>query len=305
MTTVTTVLVLLAVLALTAALAKRVPIPLPLLLIASGVAMSFVPGLERVDIDPEVFFVLFIPPLLFADGWTIPKRELLGVLRPVMLLAFGLVLITVLSVGWMVHWLIPSIPIAAAFALGAIVSPTDAVATNAMVGRIGLPPLVAHILNGESLINDASGLVAFRFAIVALATGTFSWWGAAGSLALVSVGGAVIGVAVAWLVGAIRTNLRNYCADDPSVQTVLSVLTPFAAYLAAEAAHVSGILAVVAAGLYAGWNEWRRRATLSQRRSRRHRRRRARACRQHPTRRTSRWRGRRWQSGTPQAPTRR
>ena len=257
MSTVTTVLVLLAVLALTAALAKRVPIPLPLLLIASGVAMSFVPGFERVDIDPEVFFLLFIPPLLFADGWTIPKRELLGVLRPVMLLAFGLVLITVLSVGWMVHWLIPSIPIAAAFALGAIVSPTDAVATNAMVGRIGLPPRVTHILNGESLINDASGLVAFRFAIVALATGMFSWWSAAGTLALVSVGGVAIGVGIAWIVGAIRTGLRNYCADDPSVQTVLSVLTPFAAYLAAETAHVSGILAVVAAGLYAGWNDFR------------------------------------------------
>jgi monovalent cation/hydrogen antiporter len=257
MTTVTTVLVLLAVLALTAALGKRVPIPLPLLLIASGVAISFAPGFERVEIEPEVFFVLFIPPLLFADGWTIPKRELLGVLRPVMLLAFGLVLITVLSVGWMVHLLIPTIPLAAAFALGAIVSPTDAVATNAMVGRIGLPPRVTHILNGESLINDASGLVAFRFAIVALATGTFSWLSATGALALVSVGGVVIGVAIAWFVGAIRMSLRNYCADDPSVQTVLSVLTPFAAYLAAESVHASGILAVVAAGLYAGWNDFR------------------------------------------------
>lgn len=257
MSTVTTVLVLLAVLALTAALGKRVPIPLPLLLIASGVAISFAPGFERVEIEPEVFFMLFIPPLLFADGWMMPKRELVGVLRPVLLLAFGLVLMTVLGVGWVLHWLIPTIPMAAAFALGAIVSPTDAVATNAMVGRIGLPPRVTHILNGESLINDASGLVAFRFAIVALATGTFSWWGAAGALALVSVGGTVIGVAIAWIIGAIRTGLRNYCADDPSVQTVLSVLTPFAAYLAAEAADVSGILAVVAAGLFAGWNDFR------------------------------------------------
>jgi Na+/H+ antiporter len=256
-TTVTIILVLLTVLALTAALGKRVPIPLPLLLIASGVGMSFAPGFERVEIDPDVFFVLFIPPLLFADGWTIPKRELLGVLRPVMLLAFGLVLITVLGVGLMVHWLIPSIPMAAAFALGAIVSPTDAVATNAMVGRVGLPPRVTHILNGESLINDASGLVAFRFALAAVATGVFSWIDAAGVLALVSVGGTAIGVGIAWIVGAIRRGLRNYCADDPSVQTVLSVLTPFAAYLAAEAAHTSGILAVVAAGLYAGWNDFK------------------------------------------------
>lgn len=257
MTTVTTILVLLAVLALTAALGKRVPVPLPLLLIASGVAVSFAPGFARVEIDPEVFFVLFIPPLLFADGWTMPKRELFGVLRPVLLLAFGLVLMTVLGVGWVLHWLVPSIPLAAAFALGAIVSPTDAVATSAMVGRAGLPPRVTHILNGESLINDASGLVAFRFAVVALATGTFSWFSATGALALVSIGGAVIGIAIAWSVGTVRNGLRNYCADDPRVQTVLSVLTPFAAYLAAEAIHASGILAVVAAGLFAGWNDFR------------------------------------------------
>lgn len=257
MTTVTTILVLLAVLALTAALGKRVPVPLPLLLIASGVAMSFVPGFERVDIEPEVFFVLFIPPLLFADGWIIPKRELARELRPVLLLAFGLVFMTIFGVGLLMHWLIPTLPLAAAFALGAIVSPTDAVATAAMVGNAGLTPRARHILNGESLINDASGLVGFRFALAALATGAFSWSQAAADLALVSFGGAFIGVAVAWVVGSIRVALRNYCADDPSVQTVLSILTPFAAYLAAEQLHVSGILAVVTAGLYAGWNDFR------------------------------------------------
>lgn len=257
MATTVTVLALLAALALTAALAKRVPVPLPLLLIVTGIALSFVPGLSRVDIEPEVFFVLFIPPLLFADGWATPKRELFRVLRPVLLHAFGLVLFTVVGVGYLLHWLVPSLPLAACFALGAIVSPTDAVATNAMVGRVGLPIRASMVLNGESLINDASGLVAFRFAIAALATGAFSLPRAALDLVLVSVGGALIGLAVAWAFGRIRIGLRSYCADDPSVQTVLSLLTPFSAYLAADHLGMSGIFAVVVAGLYAGWNDFR------------------------------------------------
>lgn len=257
MATVMTVLVLLAVLAFTAALGKRVTIPTPLLLIASGIALSFAPGFERVDIDPAVFFLLFIPPLLFADGWLIAKRELYEALTPVLLLAFGLVFMTVVGIGLFLHWLIPALPLAAAFALGAIVSPTDAVATASMVGRVGLPPRATHILKGESLINDASGLVAFRLAVAAVATGTFSWFDAAGNLARLAIGGVLAGLVVAWLIGRIRVGLRNRAVDDPSVQTVLSVLTPFAAYVAAEQFHMSGILAVVAAGLYAGWNDFR------------------------------------------------
>ena len=252
-----TILVLLAAVAFTAALTRRAPVPLPLVLIAVGAGMSFIPGLERVEIEPHVFFLLFIPPLLFADGWLMPKRELFEVMRPVLLLAFGLVLMTVLGIGWLIHVLIPAVPLAAAFALGAIVSPTDATATNAMVARVGLPPRVTHILNGESLINDASGLVAVRFALAALATGTFSWLQAAGTLLVVALGGAAIGIAIAALVHAARLRLRHFNGDDPHVQTVLSVLTPFAAYAAAESVHASGILAVVAAGLFAGWTDFR------------------------------------------------
>ncbi|HVF62706.1 MAG TPA: Na+/H+ antiporter [Casimicrobiaceae bacterium] len=257
MSTIPTILILLAVLALTSALGKRVPVPAPLLLIVAGIGMSFVPGFEKVEIEPHVFFLLFIPPLLFADGWLIPKRELRNVIRPVLLLAFGLVFMTIFGVGLLIHWLIPSLPIAAAFALGAIVSPTDAVATSAMVQRANLPRRVTNILNGESLINDASGLVAFRFAVAALATGTYSAIEIFGDLLLVSIGGALIGVAIAWAIGKLRVALRNHCADDPSVQTVLSILTPFAAHLAAEHFQLSGILAVVAGGLYAGWNDFR------------------------------------------------
>lgn len=250
------VLALLLTLAIVAAIGRRVAAPLPILLTVAGVLLSFLPGLEEIRLAPEIFFVLFIPPLLFADGWLSPKRELFRVMRPVLLLAFGLVFMTVIALGFVMHLLIPSLPLAAAFALGAIVSPTDAVATSAMVGGVRLPSRATHILNGESLINDASGLVAFKFAVAALATGMVSVQAAAWELALLAAGGTLLGLALAWGIGKIRLGLRRHCADDPTIQTILSLLTPFAAYLAAEAAGVSGILSVVAAGLYAGWTDF-------------------------------------------------
>ena len=132
-------------------------LPLPIFLVAVGAAASFVPGLDRVRIDPEVFLLLFIPPLLFADARVLPRRDLLRVLRPVLLLALGLVVLTVVAVGYFIHWLIPSMPLAVAFTLGAIVSPTDAVATVATTSTMPLPNRVAHIVNAESLLNDATG----------------------------------------------------------------------------------------------------------------------------------------------------
>ncbi|MCL4764431.1 MAG: cation:proton antiporter, partial [Burkholderiales bacterium] len=198
MNAVVTGLLLLAALAVLAVLARRVPVPLPLLLIAGGIGLAFVPGFGAVSIDPDMFFVLFIPPLLYADGWFTPRREFVAVLRPVLLLAFGLVLMTVVAVGLLLHAMVPTLPLAAAFALGAIVSPTDAVATSAMVGRVGMPARAVHVLNGESLINDASGLVAFKFAVAALATGAFSLGQAAIELVLLAGGGTLIGLAVAW-----------------------------------------------------------------------------------------------------------
>jgi monovalent cation/hydrogen antiporter len=251
------VLGLLLAIAVIGALATWLPVPLPLLLVVGGVALSFVPGLSSVRTDPAVFFLLFIPPLLFADGWMIPKRDLLGVLRPVLLLAFGLVTLTVVVVGYLVHWLIPAMPLAAGFALGAIVSPTDAVAVSAITARLRMPSRITHILGGESLINDASGLVAFKFAVVAVATGLFSWMDAAEQVVLLSGGGVLIGLAVAWGIGELRVRMARHCVNDPTIQATFSLLTPFAAYLAAEGAHVSGILSVVAAGLYAGMHDTR------------------------------------------------
>ena len=251
------VLALLLSVAVIGAIAKWIPIPLPLLLVAGGVALSFLPILNTVRIDPSIFFLLFIPPLLFADGWMIPKRDLLGVLRPVLLLAFGLVTLTVVVVGYLIHWLIPGMPLAASFALGAIVSPTDAVAVSAITGKLKMPSRITHILGGESLINDASGLVAFKFAVAAVATGVFSWTGAAEQVVLLSGGGLMIGLAAAWVIGEVRLRMARFCVDDPTIQTTFSLLTPFAAYLAAESLHVSGILSVVAAGIYAGMHDTR------------------------------------------------
>lgn len=251
------VLALLLSVAVIGTIAKWIPVPLPLLLVAGGVALSFMPVLDTVRIDPAIFFLLFIPPLLFADGWLIPKRDLLGLLRPVLLLAFGLVTLTVVVVGYLIHWLIPDMPLAAAFALGAIVSPTDAVAVSAITSNLKMPSRITYILGGESLINDASGLVAFKFAVAAVATGLFSWTDAAEQVVLLSGGGVLTGLACAWLIGELRLRMARHSVDDPTIQTVFSLLTPFAAYLAAEAAHVSGILAVVAAGIYAGMHDTR------------------------------------------------
>jgi CPA1 family monovalent cation:H+ antiporter len=208
-----------------------------------------------VRLDPDVFFLLFVPLLLFADGWQFPKREFVSYMRPILLLAFGLVAATVVVVGYLMHWLIPSLPLAAAFALGAIVSPTDAVATEAVTSKLPLPSRATHILNGESLINDASGLVAFKFAVAAVATGAFSWLEAGEALVLLAGGGTLVGLAVAAAIGEARVRLKRYCVDDPTIQTMLSLLTPYAAYLAAERLHVSGILAIVAAGFYAGMHD--------------------------------------------------
>ncbi len=257
METIELALALFVAVAAMGALARWTPLPLPMLLVVAGAGLSFAPGFSEVRLDPDVFFLLFVPLLLFADGWQFPKREFVSYLRPILLLAFGLVAATVVVVGYLMHWLIPSLPLAAAFALGAIVSPTDAVATAAVTARVPLPSRATHILNGESLINDASGLVAFKFAVAAAATGAFSWLDAGAALALLAGGGTVAGVAIAAAIGEVRVRLTRYCVDDPTIQTMLSLLTPYAAYLVAERLHVSGILAIVAAGFYAGMHDTR------------------------------------------------
>jgi CPA1 family monovalent cation:H+ antiporter len=168
------------------------------------------------------------------------------------MLAFGLVFATTLVVGYVVHWLIPAVPLAAAFALGAVISPTDAVAVTEVTHKLRLPTRMTAVLSGESLINDASGLVAFKFAVAAVVTGAFSLGQAAITFLLLAGGGTVVGLLVAIAIQWMRLQLQRRGMEDPAVQIALSLLTPFAAYLAAERLQVSGILAVVAAGIYAG-----------------------------------------------------
>ncbi len=242
---------------LVSAISKRWGLSQPLLLVATGFLVSFVPDFRHFHMSSETFFSLFIPPLLFADGWVIPKRELFRNRYSILLLGFGLVFATVAAVGFAVHWLIPSVPLSAAIVLGAVVSPTDMVALSSILERISLPKRLIYVLSGESLINDASGLVAFKFAIGAIALGTFSWGDAGRNLVWISLGGVLVGVVVAYNIQWFRSLLTRRRMEDPTIQTALSLITPYFAYMAAERFSVSGILSVVAAGIYAGFHDTR------------------------------------------------
>lgn len=251
-------LVLLLVIAVGGALVRWTKIGLPIFLVLVGAAASLLPGLNHIAIDPEVFLLLFIPPLLFADARGLPRRDLLHVLRPVLLLALGLVVLTVVVVGYFIHWLVPAMPLAVAFTLGAIVTPTDAVATVATTAGLPLPSQVSHIVNAESLLNDATGLVAFKLAVaVAAAAGVHHVSGSevAVNFLVLSGGGVCVGVVVERLGRKLRERLIQAGVNDPVLQTLLALLVPYAAYLAAEALHVSGVLAVVIAGLWTGGKE--------------------------------------------------
>lgn len=207
------------------------------------------------ELDPELFFVIFLPPLLFADGWQMPIREFKKFQGDVLSLALGLVVFTTFLIGLVVKALIPELPWGMAFAVGALVSPTDAVAVSAITRKLKLPNKLSTIINGESLVNDASGLVAFRFAVLAAAAGTLSFQSVLGSFFLLAVGGSVLGLALSYGMGKIRDGLRRFHSADPQIETTLSLITPFAGYFLATALDVSPILTVVVAGLYSGWRD--------------------------------------------------
>jgi len=238
-----------------AVVAHGLPWPRPITYVLGGIGFALAHFFPDAALDPGFFFLCFLPPLLFADGWLMPLREFVKAKRSILLLASGLVVFTTVAVGLVAHWLIPGLPLAMAFALGAVVSPTDAVAVNAITERLKVPVRLTIVLNGESLMNDATGLVAFKFAVAALVAGTFSFHAAALNFIFVAVGGLVTGFAVSYAVGRLRDLLRHVHGSDPLVEITLSLLTPYAAFLAAEPLAVSGVLAVVAAGLYAGWRD--------------------------------------------------
>ncbi|MED2998251.1 Na+/H+ antiporter [Bacillus velezensis] len=244
------VLVLLTIIAISNIVNRFVPfIPVPLIQVALGIiAASFPQGLHF-ELNTELFFVLFIAPLLFNDGKRTPRAELWNLRAPILLLALGLVFATVIVGGYTIHWMIPSIPLAAAFGLAAILSPTDVVAVSALSGRVKMPKGILRLLEGEGLMNDASGLVAFKFAIAAAVTGAFSLAQAAFSFVLISAGGLLSGVVISFLIIRFRLFMRRLGMQDVTMHMLIQILTPFVIYLAAEEIGVSGILAVVAGGI--------------------------------------------------------
>jgi CPA1 family monovalent cation:H+ antiporter len=239
-------------------------VPLPLIQIALGAVISGVFG-HGVALDPEIFFILFLPPLLFLDGWRIPKVGLFRDKGTIIELALGLVLFTVLGAGYLMHWLIPSLPLPVAFALAAIVAPTDPVAVSAITSRIPVPPRLMHIIEGESLLNDASGLVCFRFAVTAAVTGTFSPAKAGLTFLWVALAGLAAGVAVTFLISRTHGFLLRRFGEDDGMPILVNLLTPFGAYLAAEHIGASGILSAVAAGVTMSYVELKGSATPSTR----------------------------------------
>jgi CPA1 family monovalent cation:H+ antiporter len=238
---------LLLAVAVLALVARRLHIPYPILFLVGGLLIGWIPGIPKVRLDPELVFLFFLPPLLFPAALFTSWRDFRANLRPISLLAVGLVLFTTVIVAWLAHHFM-KLPLAAGFVLGAIVSPPDAIAATAIAERLNVPRRIVTILEGESLVNDATALVAYRFAVAAVVTGSFSLVSASAEFFIVGIGGILIGLAVGWL--AVWFHKR---VDDPPIEITVSLLTPFVAYLSADGLGLSGVLAVVAAGLYLGW----------------------------------------------------
>jgi len=244
------ILLMLAAIALSNLLNRMVPsLSVPLIQIFLGITLTWLPLEYSITLNPELFLLLFIAPLLFNDGRHADKEALWGLKKPILLLALGLVFMTVAVVGYFVHWLIPVIPLAAAFALAAALAPTDAVAVGSLEDKVKIPHQTMKILEGESLINDASGLVSFQFAVAAMVTGAFSLKSAGLSFIGISLGGVALGLLLTLIKYGLVNRLRKLGLENVTLHMLLEVLTPFAIFLAAEELGVNGILAVVSSGI--------------------------------------------------------
>jgi CPA1 family monovalent cation:H+ antiporter len=240
--------VLLAAGAAMLVLVPKLRIPYPILLVLGGLALGFVPGLPEIDLPPDLVLVGVLPPLLYGAAFFTSLHDLRMNLRPVGLLAIGLVLLTMVVVAVVAHEIVPGLPWAAAFVLGAVVSPTDPIAATAIMHRLGVPRRLVSIVEGESLVNDGTALVAYRFAVVATISGSFTLWEAGLSFVFNVGGGIVVGLAVAWLIRQVRLRL-----DFPAAEVTISLLTGYFAYIPAELLGVSAVIAAVTAGVYLGW----------------------------------------------------
>ena len=249
-----TVLLLLLAVVVSGSIARITRIALPLVQIGLGAAIVLITG-KTVDLEPDIFFLLFLPPLLFLDGWRIPKEDLFRDRAIILELALGLVLFTVVGLGFLIWWMIPEMPLPVAFALAAILSPTDPIAVQAIAARAPIPKRLMHILEGESLLNDATGLTCMRIAVAAATTGAFSIGHAVGTFAWLALVGVAVGVLVTMAISYAKSFVSRRWGEDVGAQILISLLIPFAAHLVAEELHASGILAAVAAGVTMSFTE--------------------------------------------------
>ncbi len=228
--------------------AYYVSIPYPIVLVLGGLALGFVPGLPHVELSPDLVLVIFLPPLLYGAAFFSSLRDLRANLQPIASLSIGLVVATMLVVGVVAHEVVDDLSWAAAFTLGAVLAPTDPVAATAIAGRLGAPQRFVTVVEGEALINDATALILFKFAVAAVVAGSFSAPQAIAEFVVDSIGGVLVGIAVAFVIAKIRKPI-----DDPLTEISISLLSPFLAYLPANALGVSGVLAAVTAGIWLGW----------------------------------------------------
>ncbi|KUJ64374.1 sodium:proton exchanger [Streptomyces albus subsp. albus] len=244
-------LMLVAGSAAVAGAARRTPVSAPLLLVAAGLAVSYVPGVPDYTLDPHIVLPLVLPPLLHTAALDSSYLDLRANIRPVALLSVGYVLFATLAVGWCAYLVVPDLPLTAALVLGAVIAPPDAVAATAIARRVGLPGRITTVLQGESLVNDATAITAYKVALAAAVGEGATWAGGLWEFTLAAVGGVGVGLVLMVPLHWLRTHLR-----DPLLQNTLSLLIPFAAYSAAEELGASGVLAVVVVGLYLGHRSW-------------------------------------------------
>jgi Na+/H+ antiporter len=242
------VLILLLAAALLVRIAEFGNVPAPIVLVLGGLGIAFVPGLPTIELNPDVVFLIFLPPLVYAAGWRASPHELRALMRPLALMSIGLVFLTAAAIALVAHALVPGLGWAEAAVLGAVLAPTDAVAATSIFRRLGAPERVRLLVEGESMINDGTALVLYRIAIGVATGGAFSLGGAALEFVGVSAGGIAVGL----VVGAL-SSLVIRRQTDTGLVIVLTVLTAYSAYIGAEELHVSGVLAAVVAGVYAGY----------------------------------------------------
>jgi len=234
-------------------LANRIKVAYPILLVLAGLVISFIPGIPVINIDPDLIFFIFLPPLLYEAAWTVSWKEMWRWRRIITSFAFVVVFVSALSVALVANYIIPGFSLALGFVLGGIVSPPDAVSAGAILKFVKLPKAISSILEGESLLNDASSLIIFRFAMIAVATEQFIFHKAAASFSWMIIGGVAIGLLIGWLF----MKAHKYLPTDANADILLSLLTPYIIYLAAEEVHSSGVLAVVCGGLLLSNNRHR------------------------------------------------